>query len=47
MDNLVQHIQNPQQIASEDVAKLDGLLQEFPYYQTAQLLITKGLLNTG
>jgi len=46
MDNLVQHIQNPQQIASEDVAKLDGLLQEFPYYQTAQLLITKGLLNT-
>ena len=46
MDNLVQHIQNPQQIASEDVTKLDGLLQEFPYYQTAQLLITKGLLNT-
>ena len=46
MDNLVQHIQNPQQIASEDVAKLDGLLQEFPCYQTAQLLITKGLLNT-
>ena len=46
MDNLVQHIQNPQQIASEDVAKLDRLLQEFPYHQTAQLLITKGLLNT-
>ena len=46
MANLVQHTQNPQQIASEDVAKLDRLLQEFPYYQTAQLLITKGLLNT-
>ena len=46
MDNLAQHIQNPQLIASEDVAKLEGLLQEFPYYQTAQLLITKGLLNT-
>ena len=47
MDNLIQHIQNPHQIASEDVAKLDSLLQEFPYYQTAQLLITKGLLNTN
>ena len=46
MDDLIQHIQNPQQIASEDIAKLDGLLQKFPYYQTAQLLITKGLLNT-
>jgi hypothetical protein len=46
MDNLAQHIQNPQLIASEDVSKLEGLLQEFPYYQTAQLLITKGLLNT-
>ena len=46
MDNLTQHIQNPNQIASEDVAKLDGLLQEFTYFQTVQLLITKGLLNT-
>jgi len=46
MDNLIQHIQNPQQISNEDVYKLNGLLQEFPYYQTAQLLITKGLLNT-
>ena len=46
MDNLTQYIQNPQQIAREDVTKLDLLLQEFPYYQTAQLLITKGLLNT-
>ena len=46
MDNLAQHIQNPQLIASKDVAKLEVLLQEFPYYQTAQLLITKGLLNT-
>ena len=46
MDNLAQHIQNPQEIASEDVANLESLLQEFPYYQTAQLLITKGFLNT-
>ena len=46
MDNLIKYIQNPQQISSKDIVKLDGLLQEFPYYQTAQLLITKGLLNT-
>ena len=46
MDNLVEHIKNPNQIVSEEVVKLDHILQEFPYYQTAQLLITKGLLNT-
>ena len=46
MANLTHHIQNPQKIDSEDVTKLEGLLQEFPYYQTAQLLITKGFLNT-
>ena len=46
MGNLTQHIQNPHLIASEDVGKLEALAQEFPYYQTAQLLIAKGLLNT-
>lgn len=46
MDNLTQHIQNPHLIASEDLGKLEDLVQEFPYYQTAQLLITKGFLNT-
>ena len=46
MDNLTQHIQNPHLIASEDLGKLEDLVQEFPYYQTAQLLIAKGLLNT-
>jgi len=46
MDNLMQHIQSPQNITREDVAILDGLLQKFPYFQTAQLLLVKGLLNT-
>ena len=45
MDSLIKYIQNPQLISSEDVTKIDCLLQEFPYYQTAQLLLTKGLLN--
>ena len=46
MDNLAQYIQDPHLIDSENVAKLEDLVQKFPYYQTAQLLITKGLLNT-
>jgi tetratricopeptide (TPR) repeat protein len=46
MDNLTQHIQYPQYITGKDVTILDSLLQEFPYFQTAQLLLVKGLLNT-
>ena len=46
MNYLIKYIQNPQQISIDNIAELDGLLKDFPYYQTAQLLITKGLLNT-
>jgi len=46
MIDLTQHIQAPQKITGEDVAKIDSLLHEFPYFQTAQLLLAKGLLNT-
>ena len=46
MTNLIEYIHAPQNITGEDVAVIDGLLLEFPYYQTAQLLLTKGLLNT-
>jgi len=47
MNNLIEYIQDPQNIKGEDVAAIDSLLLEFPYYQTAQLLLTKGLLNTN
>ena len=47
MNNLIQHIKNPQKIVNKDVAKLDNYLQEFPYFQTAQSLLAKGLLNTN
>ena len=47
MNNLKEYIQAPQNIKGEDIAKIDSLLLEFPYYQTAQLLLTKGLLNTN
>ena len=46
MTTLIEYIQSPQNIKTEDVAAIDSLLLEFPYYQTAQLLLTKGLLNT-
>jgi len=46
MTNLIEYIQAPQNIKAEDVVAIDSLLLEFPYYQTAQLLLTKGLLNT-
>jgi len=46
MTNLIKYIQAPQNIKGEDLAAIDGLLLEFPYYQTAQLLLIKGLLNT-
>ena len=46
MNYLTNYIQNPQQINSDNIAKLEDILKDFPYYQTAQLLITKGLLNT-
>ena len=46
MTNLIKYIQAPQNIKGEDLAAIDSLLLEFPYYQTAQLLLIKGLLNT-
>jgi len=47
MSNLIESIQASRNIKAEDVATIDSLLLEFPYYQTAQLLLTKGLLNTN
>ena len=47
MDKLTQHIQYPHNIKEEDLVLLDTLVQKFPYFQTAQLLLTKGLLNTN
>jgi glutaredoxin 2 len=46
MTTLIEYIQAPQNIKAEDVDAIDSLLLKFPYYQTAQLLLTKGLLNT-
>ena len=40
-------INNPQNIASDDVTGLDSILLKHPYFQSGQLLLAKGLLNTN
>jgi len=34
---------NPNQIAKEDIISLESILEEYPYFQTAQVLYLKGL----
>ncbi|MBG65219.1 MAG: hypothetical protein CMP73_00995, partial [Flavobacteriales bacterium] len=38
-------LRDPTSINKEDVDFLDKLISTYPYYQTGQLLLTKGLLN--
>ena len=45
-ETLISLINNPQEITNADVIKLDSLLIQHPYFSSAQLLLTKGLLNT-
>jgi tetratricopeptide (TPR) repeat protein len=44
---IIQLINNPQNILSEDITNLDGILLKYPFFQSGQLLLTKGLLNTN
>ena len=46
-EQLIQQINNPQSIGKNEVAELEQLLLENPYFQCGQLLFTKGLLNTN
>ncbi len=39
-------ISNPNQISKTEITYLDNLLLEHPYFQSGQLLLAKGLLNT-
>ena len=45
-EKIISLINNPQEITNADVRKLDSLLIKHPYFSSAQLLLTKGLLNT-
>ena len=45
-EKIISLINNLQEITNADVSKLDSLLIKHPYFSSAQLLLTKGLLNT-
>jgi len=45
-EQLIQQINKPQSIGKNEVAALEQLLLEHPYFQCGQLLFAKGLLNT-
>tara|TARA_B100001758_G_C18400240_1_gene608527 strand:+ start:1512 stop:2165 length:654 start_codon:yes stop_codon:yes gene_type:complete len=42
---LIQKINNPQSIRKDEVIELEQLILDNPYFQSAQLLFAKGLLN--
>ncbi len=44
---LIRQINNPQSIGKNEIAKIEQLLVEHPYFQSGQLLMAKGLLNTN
>ena len=39
-------IGNPEEISADEVKKLASLIKDYPYFQTARLLYSKGLQNT-
>ena len=46
-EQLIQQINSSQSIGKNEIAELEKLLLEHPYFQSGQLLLTKGLLNTN
>lgn len=46
-EQLIQQINKPQAIGKNEVAALEQLLLEHPYFHCGQLLFAKGLLNTN
>ena len=46
VEKIIELINNPQAISSTDVSALDSMLLKHPYFQSGQLLLAKGLLNT-
>ena len=47
MENIkiIDLINDPQRISSNDVSYLDKIILKYPYFQTAQVLLSRGLLN--
>jgi len=46
VEKIIKLINNPQDILSEDINNLENLLSKHPYFQSGQLLLARGLLNT-
>lgn len=44
-NDFITYIQHPDKLTAESSANLSGLIQDFPYFQTAHLLYTKNLFN--
>ena len=45
-NEIIENIRNSELIGSNEVTVLYQLLSEYPYFQSGQLLLSKGLLNT-
>ena len=45
MSKIISHIDYPHRISEKDIREYDDLLIKFPFFQTAHLILTKGLLN--
>ena len=45
-ERIIQLIEDPKKIKSDDIITLNNLLLKYPYFHIGQLLLTKGLLNT-
>ena len=45
-EQIINNINHPEAIGRNDITALEQLLTEYPYFQSGQLLLTKGLLNT-
>tara|TARA_Y100000739_G_scaffold219090_1_gene217170 strand:- start:483 stop:1139 length:657 start_codon:yes stop_codon:yes gene_type:complete len=46
-EEIIQLINHPENILSDEIIKLEHLLSKHPYFQSGQLLLAKGLLNTN
>ena len=44
---IIELIKNPQTISSANISSIESMLLKHPYWQSGQLLLTKGLLNTN
>lgn len=47
MQNLIQHIQKSKNFSTDETKEIEKITKLFPYFQTAQILLSKGLLDNN